>query len=110
MKAKGADAPARRLRGNLTERIASLSLDEFRRHLPYALRGLNYRWLGDRVVEVEAAGGTVTITVEDLPPLELSGVLSLPRLRVGFAFSSDDPAARAAFLATYDRAFQRGGG
>ena len=94
----------------MIERVASLGLDEFRRHLPHALRGLGYRWLGDRAVEVEAAGGSVTITVEELPPLELSGVLSLPRLRVSFAFTTDDPAARAAFLATYDRAFQRGGG
>ena len=92
-----------------TERVASLGLDEFRRHLPYALRGLDYRWIGEHVV-VAAAGGTVTITVEALAPLALSGVLSLPRLRVSFAFSDGTAAEQAAFLAAYDRAFQRGGG
>ena len=92
------------------ERIASLSLNEFRRHLPYALRGLGYAWMGGHALEVAAAGGLVTISVEELAPLDLSGVFSLPRLRVRLAFHDGDAAARAAFLTAYDRAFQRGGG
>lgn len=92
------------------ERIASLGLDEFRRHLPHALRGLRHDWVGPRQVAVVAAGGTVTITVEELPPLALSAVLRLPRCRVCLAFDGDDGTAWAAFLDRYDRAFQRGGG
>ena len=88
----------------MIERVSSLSLDEFRRHLPYALRGLEYRWVNDSVVEVE---GLVTITAEDLPRLVLSGALSLPRIRVSFTFHEGDGAE---FMAGYDRAFQRGGG
>ena len=88
----------------MIERVSSLSLDEFRRHLPYALRGLDYGWVSDSVVEVP---GLVTITVEDLPPLVLSGALSLPRIKVSFTFHSGDGAD---FMAGYDRAFQRGGG
>lgn len=94
----------------VAERVASLGLSEFRRHLPYALRGLAYAWLGDHAVAVETAAGPVTITLEELAPLVLSEVLRLPRLRVSFVFSGSDTAAREAFLATYDRAFQRGGG
>ena len=88
----------------MIERVASLSLDEFRRHLPYALRGLDHAWVDRHRVEVS---GLVTITAEELPPLALSGVLSLPRIRVGFVFHTGDGAE---FMAAYDRAFQRGGG
>lgn len=97
-------------RGWAAERIASLGLDEFRRHLPYALRGLEYHWLTDDVVHVETAGGGLRITVEELAPLVLSGALRLPRLRISFFFGEGDPAMQAAFLAAYDRAFHRGGG
>jgi len=92
------------------ERIASLGLDEFRRHLPHALRGLAYEWRDERSVVVAAAGGRVVITAEVLPPLYLSAVLSLPRLRVCFVFDGGSTAEREAFLAVYDRAFLRGGG
>ncbi len=87
-----------------TERIASMGLDEFRHHLPLALRGQNYYWTDDRTLVVE---GGVTVTVDEMPPLVLSGLLSLPRLRIAFAFTKGDGTT---FLAAWDRAFQRGGG
>ncbi|OAN54571.1 hypothetical protein A6A04_11630 [Paramagnetospirillum marisnigri] len=92
------------------ERVASLSPEEFRRHLPLALRGLDHAWVSESEVTVAARGCRVAIHVEELPPLALSEVLSLPRCRIRLEFSGDDPAAWAAFLAAYDRAFQRGGG
>jgi hypothetical protein len=92
------------------ERIASLGLDEFRRHLPYALRGLSWHWRDHRTARVETLESTITISVEEMAPLRLSGLLALPRLRVAFTFDGGDETTRAAFLATYDRAFQRGGG
>jgi hypothetical protein len=91
----------------MTERIASMGLDEFRRHVPLALRGLDHHWIDGHRLAVSAEDGTVIITVEELPPLVLSGALRLPRLRIAFAFAQGDGAA---FLARWDRAFQRGGG
>lgn len=88
----------------IRERISSMGLDEFRRHLPLALRGQSYRWADQRSLVVE---GGVGITVDVLPPLVLSGLLSLPRLRIAFTFAEGDGTA---FLAAWDRAFQRGGG
>ncbi|CUW39245.1 conserved protein of unknown function [Magnetospirillum sp. XM-1] len=87
-----------------TERIASMALDELRRHLPLALRGRAYDWTDERTLMVE---GGVTVTVDEIEPLVLSAVVSLPRLRITFAFAEGDGAA---FLAAWDRAFQRGGG
>ena len=87
-----------------TERIASLGLDEFRHHLPLALRGQSFHWTDDHTLVVE---GGITITIDELPPLVLSGLLTLPRLRIAFTFAGGDGSA---FLAAWDRAFQRGGG
>ncbi|BAE51730.1 hypothetical protein [Paramagnetospirillum magneticum] len=87
-----------------TERVASMALDEFRRHLPLALRGHTYAWADAHTLVID---GGVTVTVEELPPLVLSGSLRLPRLCIAFAFAEGDGAA---FLAAWDRAFQRGGG
>jgi hypothetical protein len=86
------------------ERISSISLTEFRRHVPLALRGRAYHWADERSLVI---GGGVTVTVEEMPPLTLSGLLHLPRLRITFAFAEGDGAD---FLAAWDRAFQRGGG
>lgn len=86
------------------ERISSIGLDEFRRHVPLALRGKTYHWTGERCLEIE---GGITVTVEEMPPLTLSGLLHLPRLRISLTFSEGNGAA---FLAAWDRAFQRGGG
>ena len=94
----------------MTERIASLALDEFKRHLPYALRGLDYRWNSGRTIVVTPEWGRVVLTLDVLTPLVLSGLLSLPRLRIGFVFEGGGDADHAAFLTAYDRAFQRGGG
>ncbi|ARJ67528.1 hypothetical protein WV31_18625 [Magnetospirillum sp. ME-1] len=87
-----------------SERVASMALDEFRRHLPLALRGRAYEWADGRTLMVE---GGVTVTVEEMPPLVLSGLLRLPRLHIAFTFAQGDGAD---FLAAWDRAFQRGGG
>lgn len=92
------------------ERIASIALGEFRRHVPLALRGLSHRWADDLTLVIAAPGCAVTVTVEELEPLRLSGLLSLPRLRVAFTFTRGDESARQAFIAAWDRAFLRGGG
>ncbi|MBI3443784.1 MAG: hypothetical protein HY055_00055 [Magnetospirillum sp.] len=92
------------------ERVASLGLGEFRRHLPYALRGLAHHWADERSVIAVTQWGKVSLVVEELEALTLSGALSLPRLRIAMAFEGGSEAQHAAFVAVYDRAFQRGGG
>lgn len=86
------------------ERVASMALDEFRRHLPLALRGRSYEWTDGRTLVIE---GNVTVTVDEIEPLVLSAVVRLPRLRMAFTFAEGDGTT---FLAAWDRAFQRGGG
>jgi hypothetical protein len=92
------------------ERIASIALGEFRRHVPLALRRHAYQWTDQRSLAISAPDCAVTVTVDELEPLRLSGLLSLPRLRVAFTFTQGDEAARQAFMAEWDRAFLRGGG
>jgi hypothetical protein len=86
------------------ERISSIGLGEFRNHLPLALRGRSYHWSDERTLVIE---GGVTVTVDEIEPLILSALVRLPRLRIAFDFAEGDGAA---FLAAWDRAFQRGGG
>lgn len=55
-------------------------------------------------------GGTVAITYHHLESVTLGSLLALPRARVTLAFAGVSAAERAAFLARFDLAFQRGGG
>ena len=92
-------------------RDIAFSLDEAFRHLPYALRGFDPVNDGPWRVVASAAGGRhVTIQGDPLPPRQLSALISLPRCRIGFAFQGFTDEEQAAFLANFDRAFQRGGG
>ncbi|MGE5505193.1 MAG: hypothetical protein ACM31L_12280 [Actinomycetota bacterium] len=90
------------------ERICSLSAAEFYRHLPLALARWQWHETGDHI-HITLDGGRATVTFEPLAPLRLSASLSLPRLRVVLAIEGAQP-VRDAFIAAWDRAFQRGGG
>lgn len=93
------------------ERVLGFAAEEFRRHIAFALRGWEWRWLDDSALAAQGPeGALVTIRVEPLPPHALSALLAIPRCQVNFTFEGMDAAARAAFLANFDRAFQRGGG
>ena len=81
---------------------------DFLRLLPLALRGWPYEVAG-RAVEVGTPERGVAIAVEDLPPRRIA-LLEIARLRVALTFRGLDAGERAAFLAQFDRAFQRGGG
>lgn len=85
----------------------ALTRDDLLRLLPGALDGLPCRAGADRIRIGEEAG--VDLLLETLPPRRFGPVV-IPRLRVGFAFRGWDEAERGAFLARFDRAFQRGGG
>ena len=78
------------------------------RLLPVALRGWPYRVEGTTVA-VGAAERGATIAVEPLPPRGF-GPVQIPRSRVALTFRGLDAGEREAFLAQFDRAFQRGGG
>ncbi|MBP2295137.1 hypothetical protein [Azospirillum rugosum] len=87
----------------------ALTRDDLLRLLPGAVDGLPWRADADRIQIGESEGDGVDLLVEPLPPRRF-GPVEIPRLRVGFAFRGWDEAERCAFLARFDRAFQRGGG
>lgn len=87
----------------------SLTCEDFFRLLPLAAGALSIRVDG-----LSAALGTtergVAITLEPLSPRRLSALLAVPRARVTLVFHGYGAAEQAAFLQSFDRAFQRGGG
>ena len=87
----------------------SLTCEDFFRLLPLAAGALSIRVDGLSVALGTAERG-VAITLEPLAPRRLSGLLTVPRARVTLAFHGYGAAEQAAFLRSFDRAFQRGGG
>ncbi len=85
----------------------ALTREDLLRLLPGAVGELPWRAEGDRIVVGDEAG--VELRVDPLPPRRF-GPVDIPRLRVGFTFRGWEEAERRAFLARFDRAFQRGGG
>lgn len=61
------------------------------------------------VYQIPNAPG-VAIAFGKLEPAVLGGVMRLPRARVTLQLEALDGNVRAAFLALFDRTFQRGGG
>ncbi len=87
----------------------ALTPADFLRDLDRALPGLDYRVDGTRV-EVGDAERGLSITLRELEPRRLSGLLSLPRCEIAIAFRGYEAAERDAFLAHFYKAYQRGGG
>ncbi|MGC2857195.1 hypothetical protein ACM64Y_17130 [Novispirillum sp. DQ9] len=98
----------------VVEKDMALTPAEFRRSLPGALRGLDWRLDstdgGGDIAHVATADGTITIRCAPLPPRRLTALLSMPRCLVTLDLGALAEAARAPFLTRFDRAFQRGGG
>ena len=94
--------------GGAVVKLMSLSAEEFRRSLAVlaaeATRGADGRY------EILVADGSVSVGFEELPAAILGGSLALPRARVTLTFDGLTGEAEAAFLARFDRTFQRGGG
>ena len=61
-------------------------------------------------IGITAEGGDVRIVYEPLEKVTLGGLLALPRARVTLHLEELDEAERRAFLARFDKAFQRGVG
>lgn len=81
---------------------------EFFRCLPPALDGLEWRREAGAVT-VSVPELCLTIMVEPQPERRIGGIV-LPVTRVTIQYVQADAAARAAFRARFDRAFQRAGG
>lgn len=84
-------------------RVMSIGREEFFQMLPGAVE-LPIVHRGDSV-----SGRGWTVSAEVLPALHIA-LLSLPRLRVQIDFTVRDIDFMAAFMARFDRHFQRGGG
>lgn len=54
--------------------------------------------------------GMAEITFEPQQGVKLGGLLELPRAVVTFSFEGVEPTVCAAFVARFDRVYQRGGG
>ncbi|MDH3581060.1 MAG: hypothetical protein OEM91_10610 [Hyphomicrobiales bacterium] len=91
------------------EKVMALTLADFHRSLVTLAPGLALRD-GQTEIEIDIGGAGVSITFEEQQETMLGGLLALPRARVTLELDGLDNAQRAAFLARFDRAFQRGGG
>lgn len=87
----------------------ALTPADFRRGLAVAMGGRDYAVEGDRVSTGNEDRG-VSITLRPLPARRLGGLLKLDHCEVTIDFTGYDEGERAAFLHTFERAYQRGGG
>ncbi len=85
----------------------ALTVADFFRHLPHALRGYTAVTIDADTVVAEQPGRRVTIRATPLPPRRIGPTLALPRALVVLELEGD---GEAAFLEQFNRAFQRGGG
>ncbi|MBP2313301.1 hypothetical protein [Azospirillum soli] len=91
----------------MTVKDMALTRADLLRLLPGAVGALPWRAEAD-TIRIGAEAGA-DLHIEPLPPCRF-GPVEIPRLRVSFAFRGWDEAEQRAFLARFDRAFQRGGG
>ncbi len=91
------------------EKIMSLDLGEFHRSLRALAPGVPLED-GQKDIVIAAENAEIRIVYEPLETATLGGLLALPRARVTLHLGELDEAQRHAFLARFDRAFQRGGG
>ena len=87
----------------------ALTLDEFHRSLKTLAPGMDIQ---DAQTEFTLPAGPsqVRIVYEALEGAKLGGLLALPRARVKLHLENLDQEQRDAFMARFDKAFQRGGG
>lgn len=96
--------------GNAFKRDMGYSESEFFRILPSAIAGYASSVEGNRVLITQPHTKQVLVLeIRGLPDRQI-GNIRIPRLEVTFTFSNFADAERKAFLAGFDRSFQRGGG
>jgi hypothetical protein len=94
------------------EKIMSIRHDEFDAGIA-RLSGappMSPRLATYELSDPDGKSGIARITFEKLPTAVLGGLMKLPRARVVIDMTDLDPDRRGAFLALFDRTFQRGGG
>lgn len=95
--------------GRTLERVMALTWEEFQRTLPAAAGDKPFR-LGPRQATIELAGGErVQITLGATAQRRIASIV-LPATPLTIEHHGSDDAGFAAFLARFDRYFQRGGG
>lgn len=96
--------------GDAFRRDMGYSVAEFFRILPSAVGGHDYQLEGDKIV-VRPADGTreLVLRISRLPERKI-GMIRIPRIEVDFSFHNFTAEQRKAFLAAFDRSYQRGGG
>lgn len=87
----------------------SISHADFFRLLPAAIAPYESR-VKQNVVEIYADQRQVVITLGVEGVRKITGLLSLPRTQVTFAFAQFSDAQREEFMHRFDRYFHRGGG
>jgi hypothetical protein len=87
----------------------SISYADFFRLLPAAIVPYESRIMAN-VIEIFHEQRRVIITLGEEQQRRITGLLSLPRTQVGFAFEQFSDAQREAFMHRFDRYFHRGGG
>ncbi|MDA7949337.1 MAG: hypothetical protein MPJ78_17895 [Hyphomicrobiaceae bacterium] len=91
------------------EKIMSLTLADFHRSIK-ALAPDLVAQEGQTTFTVVEGDTDVLIRYEPLEKATLGGLLAMPRARVTIEHGNLDTSRCKAFLARFDRAFQRGGG
>lgn len=91
------------------EKTMSLTRAEFQRSLVNLTQDSTAEISGD-AAKITFGTGTVAIAFKPLADVTMGGLLSLPRARVSLSFEALNEAQQTAFLAKFDKAFQRGGG
>ena len=86
----------------------SISLKEFFRLLPFALKNHEYE-INHRNIVVHLNSAVIIITVEELNERKIAS-LSLPVLKLAFTFANLNHEQKQSFLKQFSRAYQRGGG
>lgn len=87
----------------------SINHADFFRLLPAAIVPYQSR-IKANVIEIFQEQRRVIITLGEEQQRRITGLLSLPRTQVGFAFEQFNDEQRAAFMHRFDRYFHRGGG
>lgn len=94
--------------GPVTKEMA-LTAADFRRGLAILFRDREVVFEGERAVLTED-GRSLAIDFQAREPRVLGKLMVLPRASVTIAFTGYDSAEADAFLAEFDRVFQRAGG
>lgn len=90
------------------EREMSISLKEFYRLLPIALKDLEYQVANDQIL-FSYGNGKIIIKPGSEQERKIASLI-LPVLHVDFVFSNNSSEEIAQFLAGFSRVYQRGGG